>query len=211
MRYRALTVSREYGSGGAEIARIIARNLGWKLIDKELIAEIGRRGQVAASEAASFDEKMDSWIHRMARSIWGSGADGISPIASVDLFDAEKAAYLARQVIEEVYKDGECVIVGRGSQCILRDREDVYHACIYARWEDRIHRIQERIGPRAEAETRIRSVDAERTEYVRFHFKENRMNPYLYDIMIDSKNQQEKAARLIIAAMSMVPAAPSEI
>ncbi len=205
MRYRILTVSREYGSGGAEIAGIIAHELGWRLMDRELIAEISRKEQVPASEVAAFDEMVDPWMHRLTRSIWGLGADGISPVAPVDLFDAQKAAKLARQIIEEVYKMGNCVIVGRGAQCVLRGKEDVYHALIYARWEDRVRRIQTRVPPGKNVEAQIRKIDAIRLDYVRLHYGEDRFNPLLYDIMIDSKNQPEKAARLIISAMNIVP------
>jgi hypothetical protein len=188
---------------------MIAADLGWRLVDKELITEISRRAQVSASEAAAFDERVDPWIHRITRSIWGSGADGISLVAPVDLFDAAKAAYLTKQVIEEAHKEGECVIVGRGSQFILRDRKDVFHAFIYARWEDRVQRIKRRIGPEADAAALIRSMEAERMEYVRLHFRQNRMDPHLYDLMIESKNQPENTARLILSAMRMAPEAVS--
>ncbi len=205
MRYKVLTVSREYGSGGAEIAGIIARELGWRLMDRELIAEISHKEQVPASEVAAFDEMVDPWMHRLTRSIWGLGADGISPVAPVDLFDAQKAAQLARQIIEEAYNMGNCVIVGRGAQCVLRGKEDVYHALIYARREDRVRRIQTRIPPGKNVEAQIRKIDAIRLDYVRLHYGEDRFNPLLYDIMIDSKNQPEKVARLIVSAMNMVP------
>ena len=206
MQYRVLTVSREYGSGGAEIASIIANELGWKLLDKELITEISRREQLPDKEVAAFDEKVDPWIHRLTRSIWGLGADGLSPIAPVDLFDAHRAARLAKQVIEEAHKMGNCVIVGRGSQCVLRNKPDVFHALIYARWADRVNRIKTRVAPGTDVDALIRSIDAQRLEYVRLHYNENRFNPFLYDIMIDSKKQPENVARLVISAMKMVPA-----
>jgi cytidylate kinase len=162
---------------------------------------------VSPREAEAFDERVDPWLHRITRSIWGLGADGVSTVAPLDMFDAQKAAYLTRQVIEEVYRQGQCVIVGRGSQCILRDRPDVFHACVYARWEERVRKIKQRVKQGADAEALIRSMDAERMEYLRLHFKQNRMDPYLYDIMIDSKNQNEKVARIIISVMKMVPPA----
>jgi cytidylate kinase len=121
------------------------------------------------------------------------------------MFDAEKAAGLAKRVIEEAYKIGQCVIVGRGAQCILRDKADVFHAFIYARWADRVKRLQTRVNPGTDINALIRFMDAQRVEYVRLHYKQNWLNPYLYDIMIDSKNQTEQAARLIISAMRMVP------
>ncbi len=201
MKYRVLTVSREYGSGGAEIARRVARELGWKLVDKELIDEISRRGNVSVDEAAEMDERADPWIHRLTRSMWGLGVDGISVVAPVDLFDAEKAFQLSRQIIEEAYKAGGCVIVGRGSQYILSDREDVFHAFIYARLEDKIRRIQNIVKPGTDVKALIQSMDAGRLEYIRLHFNQQWLDPHYYELMINSKAQPEQAAEIIIAAM----------
>lgn len=203
MKYRALTISREYGSGGAEIAEIIARELGWRLVDKDLFLEISRMEHVPPSEVASFDENVDTWLHRITRSTWSLSADGIAPIASSEKFDAEKGAQLARRVIEEAYRIGKCVIVGRGAQCILRGKEDVFHAFVYARWAERLRKIRERAAPKTDVEALIHSMDAQRVGYIRLNYKENWLNPYLYDIMIDSKGQAEKAARLILSALQI--------
>ena len=105
---------------------------------------------------------------------------------------------------------GNCVIVGRGSQCILRNKADVYHAFVYARWEDRVRKIQARVKSGTDVPGLIRATDAQRVEYIRVHYKEKWTNPYLYDIMIDSKNENEKTARLIIAAMQMVSGTESK-
>ena len=147
MKYRVLTISREYGSGGGEIADIIARELGWRLVDKDLIGEISKTEKVPPSEVAAFDEKVDPWIHRITRTVWGLGADGISVVAPVEMFDAEKAASLAKRIVTEAYNMGNCVIVGRGSQCILRNKPDVFHAFVYARWEERVRKIQKALSP----------------------------------------------------------------
>ena len=210
MKYRALTISREYGSGGGEIADIIAKELGWRLVDKDLISEISRTEKVSPSEVAAFDEKVDPWIHRITRTVWGLGADGISVVAPVEMFDAEKAASLAKRIVTEAYNLGNCVIVGRGSQCILRNKPDAFHAFVYARWEDRVRKIQLRVKPGTDVPALLRATDAQRVEYIRVHYKEKWMNPYLYDIMIDSKNENEKTARLIISAMQMVSATESK-
>jgi cytidylate kinase len=203
MRYRVLTISREYGSGGAEIAHLIARDLGWRLVDKELMDEISRKANVSASEAAAFDERVDPWFHRITRSIWGLGIDGVSAIAPVDMFDAGRAADVTKQVIEEACRAGQCVIVGRGAQFILQNRKDVFHAFIYASFEDRVRRIKQRIEPGQNAEALVRSMDAERLEYIRLHYKQNRLNPHLYDVMINSKDYPlEKVAQLILSTMA---------
>ncbi len=203
MQYKTLTIAREYGSGGAEIAGIIANSLGWRLVDKTLITDISNRARVPAGEAAVLDERVDPWLHRITRPLWGKGVDGFSALAPVDLFDADAAAVLAKRLIEEAYSIGQCVIVGRGSQCILRGKEDVFHAFVYARWADRVHRIQSREVHVKDVAARIHSVDGQRLGYVRLHYRENQVDPHLYDLMVNSRNRTDAAARLILSAMEM--------
>jgi CMP/dCMP kinase len=204
MIYRALTISREYGSGGAKIASLISKELGWKLVDKELIDEISRKGQVSPEEAEAFDERVDPWIHRITRSVWSLGVDGVSAIAPLDVFDAERAASVTKQIIDEVYRSGSCVIVGRGAQFILRGKKDVFHAFLYGSFEDRVNRIKQRVKPGTDVPALIRSMDAERLEYIRLHFKQNRLDPHFYDLMINTKDQIDKVAQIILDAMRMV-------
>ena len=201
MKYRALTVATEYGSGGAEIASMVASSLGWRLVDKVLLAEIGSRAKVPAAHAAVLDERVDPWLHRITRRLWGRGGDGISAIAPVELFDADAAAALAKQVIEEAYCVGNCVVVGRGAQCVLQAKRDAFHVFVYARWADRERRARDRVPPGADVNELLHTMDEQRLEYVRRHYGENRLNPHLYDLMINSHNQCERAARLILLAM----------
>ena len=78
MTFRALTISREYGSGGAEIAAIAANRLGWRLIDKGLLAEISTKAKLPERDVAALDERRDPWLHRTSRLIWGKG--GVSDV-----------------------------------------------------------------------------------------------------------------------------------
>src|SRR5664280_1356397 len=147
MKYRVLTIAREYGSGGAEIAGIVASSLGWSLVDKVLLSDISSRASVPVADAVALDEQVDPWLHRITRPLWGKGGDGISAVTPVDLFDADAAAALAKVAILEAYCLGNCVIVGRGSQCVLQTRRDVFHAFVYARWADRLCRVHARVPP----------------------------------------------------------------
>jgi hypothetical protein len=203
VQYKALTVAREFGSGGAEIASMIASELGWKLVDKTLIAEICNKARVSAEEGSVMDERIDPWLHRITRSLWGKSPDGFSTPVPMELFDAAAAAALARIVIKEAYAIGNCVIVGRGSQCILRGKEDVFHAFVYARWEDRGRRIKMREPQVADVAALIHSVDEERLRYVRLNYGENQADPHLYDLMVNSKNRISATAGLILMAMEM--------
>jgi cytidylate kinase len=143
MNFRALTIAREYGSGGAEIAGIVASRLGWTLVDQALLAEVGSKAKVPAGSIADLDEQVDPWLYRIMRRLWGTGADGYSAITPpADLLDADAVAALTNLVIQEAYLAGHCVIVGRGAQCVLKGKDDVFHVFIYADWNDRVRRIR---------------------------------------------------------------------
>jgi cytidylate kinase len=203
VQFKALTIAREYGSGGAEIAVIIAHELGWKLIDKALITEICNKARVPAGEGSVLDERVDPWLHRITRSLWGKSPDGFSVPVPVELFDAAAAAALAKRVIEEAHAIGNCVIIGRGSQCVLRDKEDVFHTFVYAQWANRVRRIQMRETHHTDVTALIHSVDEERLRYVRLYYGENQADSHLYNLMVNSKNRTDIAARLILLAMEM--------
>jgi len=202
MTLRALTIAREYGSAGGEIAGIVASRLGWRLVDKDLLTEIGRRAQVSVGDTIALDERIDPWIHRITRPLWGTGADGMSAISRVDLFDADAEASVAKLVIEEAYCQGSCVIVGRGSQCVLQAKRDAFRVFVYASWDDRVRRVQEHLKPGVNVNELLRVMDEQRLEYVRRHYKEDRLDPHLYDLMVNSHSQPEAAARLILSAIA---------
>ena len=105
-----------------------------------------------------------------------------------DRFDADVAADLTRRIIEEAAEIGDCVIVGRGSQCILQQREDAFHVFIYAPRGERLNRLLRR-DPRlskVEAEKKLDAEDATRAAYVRAHFGEDWQNRHLYHLMLSS-------------------------
>jgi cytidylate kinase len=208
MNYRAVTIGREYGSGGAEIAGTVAAALGWRLVDHALIEEISSRAGVAEADALAVDEAIDPWLHRVMRPVFGKGADGISMVAPVELFDADAAAALASRVIEEACGAGDCVIVGRGAQCVLRGMPRVLHVFVYASLADRARRVRAGVVPGTDVMALLRSMDEQRLEYVRRHFGENRLDPHLYDLMINSHGEAQPAANLIVSAVRGCADAP---
>lgn len=203
MDYRVLTVDREYGSGGAKIATIIADWLGWKLLDSALIDAIACAGQVDPKVVSAYDEHVESWLERMNRKVMRSAAmtAGVIP-EKENCFDPDIMTEMTRQIIDQAHADGSCVIVGRGAQCILKHEPDVFHAFVYARMHDRIRRLREQLEPGTEnPESRIREVDEERAEYLRQRFGKVWTDPHLYDLMILSHKDEEATARMILNAM----------
>ena len=165
--FRVLTVSREYGSGGASIARNVSERLGWELLDKALILEVARAIQVEPELVRQYDERVDSWLHRVShRGLWYGAFEGVAAVTREDFFDAETVAELARHVIEAAHERGNCVVVGRGAQCMLQDRADVLHVFIHAPWHQRIARIRQRMPAAKKVEELIRATDRQRAEYI---------------------------------------------
>ena len=127
---------------------------------------------------------------------------GPSSFAQPDFFDAETMAALAQNMIEEAYQRGNCVIVGRGAQCVLRGRKNVFHVFIYAPWAERVARIQQRLPGQTDIEELIRSTDRQRADYIRTYFGCNWMDPHLYHLMICSGLGEDLVESTIIEALA---------
>ena len=202
MDYRVLTLSREFGSGGGRIAQGIAKRLGWKLLASALISEIACEAKVDAGVVSRFDEHVEGWLRRMNRQAMRGAAMAAGVVLEQEkCFDEDTMAYMAKRIIEHAYAAGSCVIVGRGAQCILQAKHDVFHAFVYAPLRVRIHRLRTRLEPGANIEQRIRDVDAERAHYLKLRFGKEWNDPHLYDLMISSGDDEERVARVIEFAM----------
>jgi CMP/dCMP kinase len=203
MRYRLLTVNREFGSGGGRIAQTIAENLGWKLLDKDIIDAIAYAAHVDQSVVRRYDEHIESWLSRFNQQAMRSAAltAGLE-LRDNAIFDAEEMAKVSRKIIEQAYAEGNCVIVGRGSQCILQHKPDAFHVFVYAPHKQRILRLRARLERGADVEQRIRTVDAERAKYLQEYYGKYWLNPHLYDLMISSSEGEGPTAHTIQYAMT---------
>src|SRR5947209_13392482 len=124
-------MSREYGSGGASIAQILGERLGWRLVDDPLIADISKRIGQTPEAVRSHEESVDPWFHRIVKALWRGGFMGAASRADEEACDADAIARLWHRVILETAELGDCVVVGRGAQCLLQGREDAFHVHVY--------------------------------------------------------------------------------
>ena len=203
MEYRVLTVNREFGSGGGRIAQTIAEWLGWKLLDRDIIDAIAYAAHVDPKVVRPYDEHVDSWLRRINQQAMRSAALAAGlELRENSVFDAEEMVKISRKIIDEAYSECGCVIVGRGSQCILQHKPDVYHVFVYAPYLDRLERLRGRLDKGVHAEQRIRIVDEERFKYLQQYFGKAWNNPHLYDLMISSRTDEEWTARAVLYAMN---------
>jgi len=201
--YRVITVNREFGSGGGRIAQTIAEWLGWKLLDRDIIDAIAYAAHVDSSVVQHYDEHVDSWLRRINQQAMRSAALAAGlELGEHSVFDCDEMVKISRKIVEQAYTEGNCVIVGRGAQCILQHKPDVYHVFIYAPYLDRLERLRPRLDKGVHAEQRIRIVDEERAKYLQQYYGKSWCNPHLYDLMISSRPDEDFTARAILYAMN---------
>ncbi len=202
MSIRVITVGGEYGSGRADIAHEAAVALGWNLVDRSLIDAIARTAQVDPALARRYDECIDSWFHRLRKALWHGGFEGVVTTTEAG-FDADAMAVLARRIIEEAANQGNCVIVGRGGQCVLQGRTEAFHVFVYAPRAERIERVRREQQSSQDAEQVMDEWDRRREAYIRRHFGQEWTNPHLYDLMLCSSMGLKAAAAAILAAVRL--------
>ncbi len=203
MEYRLLTVNREFGSGGGRIAQTIAEQLGWKLLDRDIIDAIAYAAHVDSDVVRNHDEHVESWLRRINRGAMRSAALAAGlELGEGAVFNADEMVKISQKIIEEAYSSGNCVIVGRGAQCILQHKRDVFHAFVYAPYKERILRLRKRLEKGADVEQRIRTVDAERAKYLQQYFGKCWNDPHLYNLMISSHEDEGSSVRIILYAMT---------
>jgi cytidylate kinase len=193
---RTITVAREYGSGGGQIAERVAKRLGWELIDRSLIDQVAEKFHLARNSAQRLQERGSWWLERIARAVWLDTGG-----TTVDVVDAENIHEFTRNAILEASYRGNCVIVGRGGQVVLQNRPDVLHVFVFAPLEYRMERLRRRYANEKEMLRAIARVDEERAAYIReFHDTEWK-DPSLYHLWINGKMGVEAAAEMIVSAV----------
>ena len=142
MMIRAVTIEREFGCGGSEIAAKLAELLGWKLWDHELTQEIARLTNSTPQAVEKREWKNDPAVYRVFKSFLRGAFEGaLPPTDRLELLDARRIAAVSEQAVNHALSGGPCVIVGRGSQYFLRERKDVFRVFLYAPRNFKIHRL----------------------------------------------------------------------
>lgn len=202
--FKTITISRQYGSGGGEIARRIANRLEWKLVDSSVVSEIAARARVSTTVAAEFDERVDPWFHRMVQALWQGGFEGAASATASLPVNAESVAALSAQIVNEAATLGDAVIVGRGAQCILHHHKHVFHVSIYAPRSLRIANLRERLPKETDIEAVMDETDRQRAAYVRRYFNRDWTERWLYHMSICASVGIETAVDAILCASGLV-------
>ena len=182
MQKSVITISREFGSGGRTIGRIVAEKLGFAFYDQDLILKVAKESGLAEQIVEKYDEyatHKNSLLYALALSA-GAGAGGTLSFVS-------RVQQAQAKIITELADKGSCVIVGRGGDYILRGREDCLHAFIHADMQFRAERVVRLYGDNGQKpEQRLRDKDERRKLYYRSFTMREWGDMHNYHIALDS-------------------------
>ena len=188
-----LTISREVGSGGAEVAKLVGLRLGWAVFDKELVEDLARRLELSPQMVELLDETRSNWFHETMLSLMNSRI----VLQNNYLSMLGKVMHLAAY-------EGKVIFVGRGGHLLL-PRDAGLRVRVIAPREARLATYQAREGLDAsESERELDRLGAGRADFVRRHFHREPDDPYQYDMVLDSSVfGMEGCAELVCRALEM--------
>jgi cytidylate kinase len=195
---QAITIEREFGCGGSEIAAKLAELLGWKLWDHQLTEEIARVTNSTPQAVEKREWKNDPAVYRVFKSfLRGAFEGGLPPTDRLELLDARRIAVVSEAAVKHALSGGPCVIVGRGSQYFLRDRKDVFRTFLYASRTYKIHRLITAGSPEGKAITDVDTMDRDRAAFVKEYLKLNWPGYQLYDAMLSTERGDSYVAEVL--------------
>jgi cytidylate kinase len=183
-----ITISREYGSGGRFIGKLVAEKLGISFYDSEILTKASELTGISKIFLEGYDETKES-AFTYAQGLYG-----------MDMSIGQKVFLAQFEAIKNIAENESCVIVGRCADYVLKDNENVVTVFICAPQEEKINRGITYYGLEPnKAASIINKKNKKRRSYYNFYTDKDWGNPSSYDLCINSKNGIETAVEAICA------------
>ena len=204
MSGKIITITRQYGSGGHDIGKLVAQKLGVAFYDKELISLAAKESGISPEAFAKADEKMsNSLLYTLSTGLYNYG-NGFSAMGDLPMND--KLYIYQHKIIKEKAEKEDFVVVGRCADYILREYENIVKVFIYADLDSRVKRAVDRhdIEP-SRARQAVLKADRNRANYYSFYSGQKWGNPENYDLCINSTHlSEEQAAQVILDYLGII-------
>ncbi len=172
-----ISIGRQHGSGGREIARLLARELGIKCYDKEIVDEAAKHSDFSRDLINAYDEK------RMSAFMLHAGGYGLNENFRLNM----QVVSAQFDAIREIASKGDCIFVGRCADYILRDRSDLVSVFILGDMDERLKCLERRQGlDVATARKKIKEVDKDRSSFYKYYSDQVWGDAQNYDLCINS-------------------------
>jgi cytidylate kinase len=201
---KIITVEREYGSGGGEVAQLLSERLGWKLWDDLLTEEIARLANCPKAVVEVREERNDPLYYRLFKSFLRGSYEGSINAYKLKLVDSETILKMTERVVRHAAGKGNCVIVGRGSQHFLEDNPETLRVFLYAAREDKVRRVMAGGKTKNEAQELVDTVDRDRIDFIQRYFDVEWPTRSLYHIMLNTSVGEEIVVQTILQFMKTI-------
>jgi cytidylate kinase len=197
-----ITISRQFGAGGSEVAKLVAADLGWSVVDNEIVDQVAERAGLSHDEAAERDERTPSFVERLARTLAISSQEFVLPEAGITPeLEEPRLVRMTEAVVKEAAAHGRVVLVGRAAAVVLAPQRDALHVRLVAPKEFRVRVIMERNQLDArQAEKLLETTDAQRARYHKEYYARDWHDPVNYHIVLNTGMLTCRGAADVIVA-----------
>ncbi len=133
-----VTISRHFGAGGRTLGETVAQKLGYQFYDNEVIQMVSTHAKVSTDSVDDLEQQAHGVFKKFISDIVPKGLKDLMISRKQETIDEEIYVDILRKIIVEIAEDGNAVIIGRGSQYILKDHDDAFHLLITADRDDRV-------------------------------------------------------------------------
>jgi hypothetical protein len=198
----AITIEREFGCGASEIAGLVASRLGWSLWDERLTEEIARLTDSTPDAVEQREWRTDPALYRVFQDfLRGAFEGGLPPTNRLHLLDSRRIGAVSEVAVKTALSNGPSVIVGRGSEFFLRNRQDVFHVFLYASRDHKILRLISRGETQDRAIELIDTTDKARAAFVRQYLGLQWLDPHLYNAMFNTEMGESCTATMLVGCV----------
>lgn len=206
-----ITISREFGAGGSELATAINERLGWPILDHALVDRVANRLRLDPRTVEQMDEHPPTLFSRVAAALLIAPVESPMMLDTTEIMSPDAVAEAASAAIREAANDPPVIIVGHGAQLLLGNRPGTLHLRLVAPPESRVERICRRGGcDERTALADIHKVDDARVAYVRRYQHHDVRDPLLYDCVINTGRVTVEEAADMVSALVRESAAARE-
>jgi cytidylate kinase len=194
-----ITISRQFGAGGRTLGEMVSEKLGYEFYDNEVIQMVSIQAKVSADSVAALEKETVGIFKKFMADIVPKSLKDLMVSRKQEIIDEEIYVDILQKIITEIAEDGNAVIIGRGSQYILKDRGDVFHVLITADGNDREKFLEKKYDLTHEQTVRAVSQDDRRRANLYRKFGETDYDePDRYHLVLNtSKLDFETASELI--------------
>jgi cytidylate kinase len=206
-----ITISRELGSCGDQVAELLCEQLDYCRVDKDMLLHIAQEAGVDTETILEEERNITQRARLVSGEMTSLYRKQATAFERKRALDDQTYEQVVRETIERFAREGNAIIVGRGGQMVLSTWPTALHVRLYAPPEVRVQRMMEREHlSQAEAERRVAQSDEQKRQYIRhWHNNADWRNSKYYHLTIDTARiSLETVAQIIILAAQDIDQAP---